>query len=389
MPKILKIILLIERSRAFDREMLQGIVQYSNIHGPWLFYIEPEAYRNDREQTYKWIKGLNADGIIAHTWEADIVKMITKLGLPTIINGKAKPTLRTFARVADQVAIGRMASKYFLERGFKHFAYCGFDDMLWSQHRGKYFSKVVAESGFETHFYRQPKAKHLRTTAKEQKNIAKWLRALPKPVAVMTCNDDRSVDVLVACKIANIEVPREVAILGVDNDELVCELSHPQLSSIALSIKRVGYETAKLLDKLLRGRKLAENEKEVHIFPLHIVTRQSTDIMAIEDQQVEEAVNFIREHSRKILQVNDVARAVGLSRRALEQRFRRALARSVHEEIKYNRVNQMANMLIGTNLSLSQIARLLGYPNASNISRYFKQQRRISPSDYRKKVGPK
>jgi LacI family transcriptional regulator len=139
----------------------------------------------------------------------------------------------------------------------------------------------------------------------------------------------------------------------------------------------------------MRGQKTAENEKEIFIRPLHIVTRQSTNIMAIEDQQVADAVNFIHKNSRQMLQVRDVAEAAGLSRRALEQRFRKVLSRSVHEEIKYNRVNLMANMLIGTNLSLSQIAGLLGYPDTSNISHYFKQQRGISPSDYRRKFAPK
>ncbi len=389
MSKIPKVILLIERSRAFGRGLLYGIVQYSNLHGPWLFYIEPEVYRKSREQSYKWIRDLDADGIIGYTWDVNIIKMIVSLGLPTIIRGIEKSTSKAFRVVTDQVAISRMAAEYFLGRGFQRFAYCGFDDMIWSQQRGENFSKAVAESGFETDLYQQPKAKHLRTAGKEQTIIAGWLGSLQKPVAVMACNDDRSVDVLAACKIADIEVPREVAILGVDNDELVCGLSYPQLSSIALSTKRAGYEAARVLDKLMRGQKIAENEKEVFIFPLHVVTRQSTDIMAIEDQQVAEAVYFIRKNSKKMIQVSDVAQAVGLSRRALEQHFRRVLARSVHEEIKYTRVSQMANILIGTNLSISQIARLLGCPDASNISRYFKQQKGISPLDYRRKFGPK
>jgi len=389
MSKIPKVILLIERSRAFGRGLLYGIVQYSNLHGPWLFYIEPEVYRKSREQSYKWIRDLDADGIIGYTWDVNIIKMVVSLGLPAIIRGIEKSTSKTFRVVTDQVAVGRMAAEYFLGRGFQRFAYCGFDDMIWSQQRGENFSRAVAESGFETCFYQQPRAKHLRTAGKEQAIIAKWLGSLQKPIAVMACNDDRSVDVLAACKIADIEVPREVAILGVDNDELVCGLSYPQLSSIALSTRRAGYEAARVLDKLMRGQKIAENEKEVPIFPLHVVTRQSTDIMAIEDRQVAEAVHFIRKNSRKVIQVSDVAEAVGLSRRALEQRFRRVLARSVHEEIKYTRVNQVANILIGTNLSISQIARLLGYPDASNISRYFKQQKGISPLDYRRKFGPK
>jgi LacI family transcriptional regulator len=390
MPKIPKVVLLIERSRAFGRGLLHGIVQYSNLHGPWLFYIEPEVYRKGRGQSYKWIRNLDADGIIGYVWDVNITKMIANLGLPAIIYYDVeKPTLKVCRVVTDQVAIGHMAAEYFLERGFQHFAYCGFDDTVWSPQRCENFSRVVAASGFETFFYRQPRAKQSRTSSNEQTIIAKWLSTLPKPVAVMACNDDRSQDILAACKIAGLKVPEEVAILGVDNDELVCGLSYPQLSSIALSTERAGYEAAKVLDKLMRGQKIAENEKVVSIFPLHVVTRQSTDIMAIEDKYVAEAVNFIRRHSREVIQVGDVAKAVGLSRRALEQHFSKALTHSVLEEIKYTRVNQMANILIGTSLSVSQVARLLGYPDASNISRYFKQQKGVSPSGYRKKFGPK
>ena len=139
----------------------------------------------------------------------------------------------------------------------------------------------------------------------------------------------------------------------------------------------------------MSGKQIKENEKVVRISPLRVVTRQSTDIMAIEDQQVADAVHFIRMHSRKVIQVGVVAEAVGLSRRALEQHLNKVLRHSVHDEIKYARVNQMADLLINTNLTMSQIARFLGYPNASNISRYFKQKKKISPMEYRKKFGPK
>ena len=205
----------------------------------------------------------------------------------------------------------------------------------------------------------------------------------------MAGNDDRSQDVLAACKIADIKVPSEVAILGVDNDELICGLSYPQLSSIALSTQRAGYEAAQVLGKMMEGQNVAENERQVSVSPLHVVTRQSTDIMAIEDKQVAEAVHFIRNHSNEVIQVSDVAEAAGLSRRTLEQRFRKVLAHSVHEEIKFTRVNQMAKMLIGTNLSISQIAWSLGFPYPNNISRYFKKQKGISPLEYRRKYAPK
>jgi LacI family transcriptional regulator len=389
MSKVPKVILLIEKSRAFGRGLLHGIVQYSNLHGPWLFYMEPEIAKKSRKHAYDWIRDLQADGIIGYTWDANLVKAIVSLGFPAIIRGLEKPTRNAYCIVTDQVAIARTAVQYFLELGFRRFAYCGFGDMTWSVQRGENFGRIVADSGFKTYLYRQPKAKRLRSPDKEQVIIAKWLVSLPKPIAVMAGNDDRSQDILAACKIADIKVPSEVAILGVDNDELICGLSYPQLSSIALSTQRAGYEAAKVLGKLMEGQKIEKNEQQVSVSPLHVVTRQSTDIMAIEDKQVAEAVNFIRNHSKEIIQVGDVAEAVGLSRRALEQRFGKVLAHSVHEEIKYARVNQMAKMLIGTNLSISQIAWSLGFPYTNNISRYFKQQKGMSPLEYRRKYAPK
>jgi LacI family transcriptional regulator len=389
MSKIPKVILLIERSRSFGRGLLHGIVQYSNLYGPWLFYMKPEFYRQNKKESHKWFRNLDVDGIIAHTWDTDLISSIVNSGLPAIICGLEKPRRNACRLLTDEFAVGRMTAEYFLERGFKHFAYCGFDDMIWSQQKCHGYKCTLAKSGLELHVYRQPIAKYLHKADKEQMCILTWLKSLPKPVALMTCNDDRGIDVLAACKITGLKVPEQIAIMGVDNDELICNFSHPQLSSIVLSTERAGYEAAKVLDKVMRRQKIAENEKEVFIHPLHIVTRQSTNIMAIEDRQVAEAVHFIHKHSREMLQVKDVVGAVGLSRRALEQRFRKVLSRSVHEEIKYNRINLMADMLIGTNLSLSQIAGLLGYRDTSNISHYFKQQKGISPSDYRRKFAPK
>jgi len=391
MSKVPKVILLIEKSRAFGRGLLHGIVQYSNLHGPWLFYMEPEMRKKGRKHPYDWIKELQADGIIGYTWDANLIQAIVNLGYPAVIRGLEKPTQNAYCVVTDQAAIARTAVEYFLELGFRRFAYCGYDDMIWSQQRGENFRRKVTESGFnlKTYMYMQPKTRRLRIPDKEQVIIAKWLVSLEKPIAVMAGNDDRSQDVLAACKIAGINVPSEVAILGVDNDELICGLSYPQLSSIALSTQRAGYEAAQVLGKLMDGQKVAENEKEVLVSPLHVVTRQSTDIMAIEDKQVAKAVHFIRNHSNEVIQVSNVAEAAGLSRRTLEQRFRKILGHSVLEEIKYARVNQMTKMLVETNLSISQIAWSLGFPYTNNISRYFKQQKGISPLEYRRKYAPK
>jgi LacI family transcriptional regulator len=389
MPKVPKVALVIEKSRAFGRGLLHGIAQYANLHGPWLFYTEPEGDTRRRERPHKWLTDLDADGIIGYSWDAGLIRTIVDLGVPAVIRGIDTPTAHAFRMVTDQEAVSRMAAEHFFERGFKRFAYCGYDDMTWSQRRGQSFGAIIEEAGHRCFFYRQPRAKRLRTPAREQAVIAEWLRALPKPVALMASNDDRSQDVLAACKIAGLDVPTEVAILGVDNDELVCSLSYPQLSSIALGTEGAGYEAARLLDKLMTGQPTTATEKEVLVSPLHVVPRQSTDITALEDPQVAAAIHFIRRHFKELILVDEVAEAVDLSRRTLEQRFRKLLHHSVHEEIVRTRVNQMARMLTDTNLPISQIARLLGYSYMNNISRYFRQQQGLSPSAYRKHLGPR
>jgi LacI family transcriptional regulator len=389
MSKIPKVIFLVETSRAYGRGLLRGITQYSKLNGPWLFFIGPEFYVKGIEHSYKWMNNLNADGIIAPLWDDSIIRMIDSLGLPAVICGVEKPNLRACRVVTDDVSVGRMAAGYFLERGFQRFAFCGFNDAIWSLRRGESFCKSVRDVGFEAHIYERRKTAERRTSEAEQTFIAEWLKSLPKPVAVMACNDDRGQDVLASCRLAMLEVPGEVAVMGVDDDDLVCNLSYPQLSSVAVNTERAGYDAARILDKLMRGQQIEDDEKVVHISPLHVVTRQSTDILAVEDQYVADAVHFIRMHSRKMIQVGDVAEAVGLSRRALEQHFKKALRHSIHDEIKYARVGQMADLLINTNLTMSQIARFLGYPNASNISRYFKEIKSISPMEYRRRLGPK
>jgi LacI family transcriptional regulator len=203
----------------------------------------------------------------------------------------------------------------------------------------------------------------------------------------MACNDDRARQVMEACKIAGLHVPEEVAIIGVDNDDLVCNLSHPPLSSIALNFERSGYEAAELLDKLMTGEKMAD--QRIVVRPTHIVTRQSTDILAIEDREVAKAVRFIRQHSKEPIQVSDVVDAVLVSRRSLYHQFRRVLGRSPNEEIRRTRVEQIVRMLVETNLPVSKIAFALGYSSVAHIARYFRQEKGMNLQSYRKLYGRK
>lgn len=324
---------------------------------------------------------MGADGIIGHIADEKIAELAATIGIPAVFCGIKTPVSNRCSIITDSTGIGEMAADYFMGRGFRRFAFCGFDDMYWSRDRCAAFEKHLARAGYALSVYKQKKT--VRSKGTELQAIGEWLESLPKPIGLMSCNDDRSREVLTACSLAGIQVPDEVAILGVDNDDLICMVAFPELSSIALDTDKGGYEAAQLLDKLMKGETIDKVRSTIRITPQYVVTRQTTDVLAIRDRYVSEAVRFIREHRRERIQVSDVADAVGVSRRLLQQRFSSELGHSVHEEIRRIRIEQMARMLVATNLSVSQIANLLGYSYVRNISRWFKKAKKMTPSAYR------
>lgn len=393
MQKIPKVILLIETSRICGRGLLHGIAEYSRLHGPWVFYRTLLSYRQPRRKKdiLSALKDWTADAIIiddtfypAKSEERD---EIIAMGLPTIAVAIEAQIPGVANIITNGEIIGKMAAEHLLERGLTNFAYCGFDDIFWSQERSQSFSKTVAKAGFKTNFYKQPRSSLKRLWKNEQNVMADWLKALSKPVGLMACNDDRAQQVIDACKLANIKISDEIAIIGVDNDELVCGLTDPPLSSVALNFERAGYESAKLLDRLMTNKKVSN--PSIMVLATHIATRQSTDMLAIEDKQVAQAVHFIIHNAKQSIQVSDVVDATVLSRRVLERRFRNLVGRSIHDEIRRVRVEQIILLLLETNLSVSKIAFALGYPGIDHIARYFRREKGISLQAYRKKYGNK
>ena len=379
-PGIRKVILFVETSRAFGRDLLYGIARFCRTHQRWSFCRETGGL----EHSLDLIKDWDADGII--TRDLSQKDALASLGLPSVIVVHRRDDAGQIPRVVtNSQAIAQTAVDHFLDRGFRRFAFCGFDDMPWSAERANAFQQILAALGHHVHLYRQPRALRKRSWKAEQNVLADWLRSLPKPIAVLACNDDRAQHASEACKAAQIDVPDDVAILGVDNDELVCELADPPLSSIALNTELAGYQTAELLDRLMNGEPMAA--QDILVNPSHIVPRQSTDILALEDREIADAVRFIRQNARLPLQVDDVARAAGLSRRILERRFRIALHRSVVEEIRRVRTRRIADLLIETDLSIAQIADALEFADRQHIARYFRQETGLSLLEFRKRFA--
>jgi LacI family transcriptional regulator len=290
-------------------------------------------------------------------------------------------------------SVVRLAVEHLAERGFRRFAYCGYAGANYSERRLKYFPGFVAETGGSAVVYQSPPPNQAAGLSVREQHavlfeleLLGWLQQLPRPIGIMACNDTRGQQVLNACRELGIAVPEEIAVIGVDNDELLCDLSSPPLSSVAPDTERIGYQAAELLDRMMDGG--PSPGPKTFIEPRGVVTRQSTDVLAIDDAEVALAVRFIREHACEGIDVNDVVARVDLSRRSLERRFRKHLDRSPNEEIVRVQVQRVRELLTGTDLPLGTIARMAGFTHAEYMSAVFRKYVGQLPRLYRKEGEP-
>ena len=360
---------------------MRGIGDYCRNHEPWILLRRPPLYLEEKESILGELLNCGIDGIITRMPEH--ITKITSRRIPVILARSLKQHSKIPMIVSDSEAIGKLGADHFLHRGFKHFAFCGYDDMPWSQIRKRNFSEKITASGFKVFTFDQSKAAAKHSRNKELYLLGEWLISLPKPVGLMTCSDDCSKDVLEICQLEGIKVPFEVAILGVDDDDLICNLPYIHLSSIKLNYQRAGYEAAKLLNSLMNGEKMCGQRIDIH--PLDVVERQSTDITVIEDNEVSRAIQFIDQNARKAIQVADVVNATLLSRRNLYIRFKKAVGHSLYSEIRRSRAKEVARALLDTNMSVTQIAQSLDFWGVDHISRFFRKAAGMSPLAYRKK----
>ena len=378
-----QVILLLESSRGSGRALLRGFAGYARHHGAWAFEWEPGGLTEIGPRLNK----LDADGIIVR--DGKNIKQVLALGIPTVVVGHHREEYPGVAQVlTDSAEAARLAAEHLLGCGFKNFAFCGPSRFRWSEARRQSFQEHIARRGHEVHFFDAQSEGAKTTWGTQHRAMSRWLAALPKPVGIMACNDDYAQHLVAACKGADIHIPDQVGIIGVDNDELVCELASPPISSVAINFERAGFESARLLDRWIRQGKIPVPSR-ISAPATYVVARLSTDILAVDDPQLLKALRFIRDHARENIRVVDVARAGGLSRRALENRFRWELGRSILQEIRRIRVDLIARMLIETDLPVSQIAEALGYENLQHIARYFRKEKSMSLVAYRKQFGAK
>lgn len=381
-----KVALMIENSREHGRGLLRGIANYATENGPWAFYRDDPLYYRQPEKIdlVAALKRLEIDGIIMR--ECPQAEEIIETGIPAVI---APYTTKKFQKTAqiiiDNIATGQMGAEHLIGKGYKNLAFCGFNDMPWSRERGQGFAQRAQAVKLTVNFYDPPEEVLQSPWGIEQKHMIQWIKKLKKPVGVMACNDDRSEHFCEACQILDVKIPQEVAILGVSNDEVICNFISPPLSSIARNHEIAGYNAAKILDELMAGKNVAY--KRAIVKPIYVAVRQSTDFLAINDRDVIKAEAFIYKHTHETIQVGDVAEHIGISRRTLEQKFQKELNRTILDEISRIRIDKITQMLVESNLSVAQIALAMGFSSEKHISRYFSQRKEMSPIQYRKQYG--
>ena len=380
-----RVALLVESSRAYGRGILSGVAKFVREHDPWSIFFQDLNLCDD---TPDWLKSWRGDGIISRLENRDIVQVIRKLKVPAVSLRHAPPGANMPCILTDNVAIARLGFEHLKERGFRHFAFCGFNGADYSDERRDGFVSRVTQAGFQCHVYADGQPAARAATAqyeglglKDGGQVANWLRNLPRPLGVMACNDMRGQQVLDACRATGLASPEEIAVIGADNDEVLCNLSDPPLSSVIPDAERIGYEAAVLLAQMMAGHRAPS--PEIFVEPRGIVTRRSTEVLAMEDRQIAAAARFIREHACEDIDVSHVLRAVPMSRSTLDRRFLKILGRSPKDEILRVRLNRVKQLLAETDFPLSLVAEKVGLEHVEHLSRIFKNRTGITPSEFR------
>jgi LacI family transcriptional regulator len=383
-----RVALLVESSRAYGRGILSGVARFVREHDPWSIFFQD---LNLCDSTPGWLKSWRGDGIISRLENRDVVKVIQHLKVPAVYLRQVQAGTNMPCILTDNLAVSRLCFEHLKERGFRHFAFCGFNGADYSDERRDGFVALVGQAGLPCYVFPGGQVAAKAATAeyeglglKDGGQMASWLRKLPRPLGMMACNDMRGQQVLDACRAIGLASPEEIAVIGADNDEVLCNLSDPPLSSVVPNTGRIGYEAAGLLAQMMAGRKAPS--PRVFVEPSGIITRRSSEVLAMEDRQIAAAARFIREHACSGIDVSNVLRAVPMSRSTLDRRFLKILGRSPKDEILRVRLNRIKELLAETDLPLSIIAEKVGLEHLEHLSRIFKNRTGITPSEFRERA---
>jgi len=377
--RLWRVAVLIESSRAYGRELISGIARYSRERGNWVLHFEPRGL----EAPPSWLRDWEGDGILARFPSQKAASLLPPLPIP-LIDLYGTLTSSGFPLVAtDNAQVARLAFEHFREQGIRHFGFCGLRPGYWPyiDQRGALFHQRVEAAGYRCAMFSVSSSRWaVADWEREEAQIADWLQTLPKPIGILACYDERAYQVLNACRRIGLRVPDDVAVLGVGNDSILCDMATPPLSSVDLDAQRIGYTAAACLDRMMRGR---SRQMPVYLAPRGLIARRSTDLLAVEDPELAEALRFIRDHACEGLRVRDVLAHVALSNSTLERKFRSLLGRTPKAEILRVQMDRARRLLAESQLSLKEVARYCGFHSEKYFSDAFYRLCHQRPIAYR------
>jgi len=386
MLRLRRIALLIETSWSYGRGLLRGIGSYARLRGNWVL---SHGERGLEEAPPQWLTSWRGDGVIARIETDELAEAVVQLGLPTVDLSGSHDLPGVVSMITDPVATAELAVEHLIECGFDNLAFCGYPRIPFSDARCAAFLEAAARHDRSAAEYepRRRDRDDTLTLAREvqigehDRALPRWLARLPRPVGIMACNDERGRQVLRACRGAELDVPEQIAVIGVDNDEVDCELANPSLSSVAPTTLDIGFRAAALVDRMIDGEPTREGVQ--YITPSHVEQRRSTDVVVASDPHVAAALRFIRGHVCEGVNVEDVLSSVMISRSTLERRFAEAVGRSPKDHITHVRLSHVKRLLRETDLALPAIAEHTGFKTYAHLSRVFRKATGQTPGKYR------
>lgn len=380
-----RLLFITDYTEQFAYRLLRGIISYSSLSGKWVVYRMTLAEKRKLgiDGVVKWALGWKADVVVGQFEEGEDVGRFRENGIVAI----AQDYITKFKEIpnitADYVGTGRMAAEYFITRGFRNFAFFGYKGVCWSTERYEGFAQKLQEAGYGSNveFYDNEDMETVWYYNSEK--LATWLHSLPKPIAIMTCDDTRGNILLNACNSCGIRVPDDIAVMGVDNDEVLDNLSDATLSSIEVDIEKGGYAVAEMAEKMMKDPDYTG--EDIILQPVTVVTRMSTSIFATSDKEVAKTLNYINQNIDRKISVPEILREVPLSRRLLENRFKEITGDTIYNYILRQRVERFAFLLLHTNLNVSEITIQMDEIDPKSLCRRFKAIKGCTPSEYKEK----
>ncbi len=363
-----KVFVQLESGRGYGRDLLKGIYEYNNRYSQWEIVFEPAYYikTNESRDIVKMVKLMKPDGcIIEHIENLDT---ILDLKVPFIQANWSQQERDFPCLKGNYEADGKMAVDYFLNLGFRKLAFFGVKNLVWSDYRYISFKEHAENLGVTVYDY-VVKLGRKKSLKPDFKHIISWLKSLPKPIGILCCNDDFGLMLVNACSMGKFKIPYEIAILGIDNDELMCNLTYPNLSSIARNHSKAAFTACEMLQKMMDGE--AIKDKIIPTEPIQVVQRTSTDTIACNDAEVTGAPHYIRDNIHLPINVADVVKSTNISRRSLYTRFKAVTGKTIHEDIQFQKLQKFKELLRNQNLSVKEVAFRLGFNDVSHVSRWF------------------